>query len=141
VIVFTLQCPADHRFEGWFRDGATFDAQAAHGEIACAVCGDTAITKAPMAPAVVSRRASAPEPAQPVPEKAAEIMATLRELRAKIEANCDYVGPNFAEEAKRIHYGEVDPRPIYGEATEEEASSLAEDGIEVAKIPWLPREN
>lgn len=141
MITFTLQCTSEHRFEGWFPSGASFDEQAAKGEIACAICGDTSVTKAPMAPAVVSRRASEPMPNSGQPVDAAQALKMLRELRSKVESEFDYVGPDFAEEAKRIHYGETDERPIYGEATEEQASDLADEGIEIAKIPWVPREN
>src|SRR5476649_1842787 len=105
MILFALRCAADHEFEGWFRDGATFDRQSAAGKIACPHCGDKSVTKAPMAPRVArSRDADAPSPAQ--------IRTALQELRRHIEANCDYVGERFAEEARRIHYGESDPRGI-----------------------------
>ncbi len=134
MIVFSLKCPADHVFEGWFRDNAAFDAQAASGDISCAVCGDTEIVKAPMAPKIL--RGSAEPKLDAAPVKAA-----LRAIRAEVEANCDYVGPNFAEEAKRIHFGEVEPHAIYGEATQEEASDLADIGVDIAKLPWIEPEN
>jgi len=103
-----------------------------------------------MAPAVASRKGeSLPVPVQPrppaAPEKVAtgpipaQMLAVLQRMRAEVEKNCDYVGPDFADEARRIHRGEIDERPIYGEATEEQAESLAEDGINVARIPWVPR--
>jgi hypothetical protein len=75
-------------------------------------------------------------------EMAAELTAMkkqLQELRAKVETNCDYVGAQFAEEARRIHHGEVAHRDIYGEATDEQAKELADEGVEFARIPWLPR--
>jgi hypothetical protein len=74
-------------------------------------------------------------------EKAGELRRMLRELREHVENNCDYVGGEFAEEARRIHYGESDPRGIYGETSDDEAKSLEDEGIEVARVPWLPREN
>jgi len=134
MIVFSLKCAKDHVFEGWFRDNATFDALAAEAAISCAVCGDTEIVKAPMAPKIL-RGSSAPN------SDAQTVKAALRALRAEVEANCDYVGPKFAEEAKRIHFGEVAPHAIYGEATKDEASDLAETGIAVAKLPWIEPEN
>lgn len=152
MIVFTLKCSQDHRFEAWFRDGAAFEAQAAAGEVACPVCGATEVSKAPMAPAVVrgAGREAAPVPHAEGPAPAAEaesgvdegmrrLRGLLTELRRQVEANCEYVGPRFPEEARRIHYGETEARPVYGEASAEEAKALAEEGIEVARIPWLPR--
>jgi hypothetical protein len=132
MILFALRCAAGHEFEGWFRDGSAFDRQSAGGKISCPRCGDTAVTKAPMAPRVArSRKVEAtPSPAQ--------LRKALQELRRHIETNCDYVGERFAEEARRIHYGESDPRGIYGEASADDASDLAEEGIEVSRIPWLP---
>jgi hypothetical protein len=132
MILFALRCAADHEFEGWFRDGAAFDRQSAGGKIACPQCGDKSVTKAPMAPRVARSRAAeaAPSPAQ--------LRKALHELRCHIEANCDYVGESFAEEARRIYYGESNPRGIYGEASADDAKDLAEEGIEVNRIPWLP---
>ena len=132
MILFALRCAADHEFEGWFRDGAAFDRQSAGGKISCPQCGDTAVTKAPMAPRVARSRQVevTPSPAQ--------LRKALQELRRQIETNCDYVGERFAEEARRIHYGETDPRSIYGEASADDAKDLAEEGIEVSRVPWLP---
>jgi hypothetical protein len=133
MILFALRCAADHEFEGWFRDGAMFDKQSAGGKITCPQCGNNDVTKAPMAPRVArSRKAeAAPSPAQ--------LRTALPELRRHVETNCDYVGERFAEEARRIHYGESDPRGIYGETSAEDAAGLADEGIEVSRIPWLPR--
>jgi hypothetical protein len=132
MILFSLRCTADHRFEGWFRDGAAYDRQSAAGEIACPDCGDTRVEKAPMAPRLAKRH-PAPSPAQ--------VRRALRELRHQVETSCDYVGERFAEEARRIHYGEVAARGIYGEASTDDAKSLADEGIAVARIPWIPRED
>lgn len=130
MILFALRCAADHEFEGWFRNGAAFEKQSADGEIACPTCGDKSVSKAPMAPHLARSRTAeaAPSPAQ--------IRKALAELRRQVEANCDYVGDRFAEEARRIHYGEADARGIYGEATADDAKTLAEEGIEFARIPW-----
>lgn len=145
MIVFALRCPDDHRFEAWFRDGATYELQAASGEISCPSCGDTAISKAPMAPSVLGSRAERqevlPPAAEAPPPEIAEAAAFLRALRRTVEAQCDYVGPEFAEEARRIHYGETSTRAIYGETTQQDAEALIEEGIEVKQIPWLPTEN
>ena len=132
MILFTLRCGAGHEFEGWFRDGAGFEAQQQAGEIACPDCGDTQIEKALMAPSIGRSHKTAPaiSPAQ--------MRAALLELRRQVESNCDYVGPRFAEEARKIHYGDVDPRGIYGEATPEESRELKEEGISFGRIPWVP---
>src|SRR5580692_7551177 len=152
MIVYELKCSKDHVFEGWFRDAATFDRQAAAGKVACAVCGDSEIAKAPMAPRLAKRRGDGPA-APPrdsdggapsgalTTAQAAEAMKLLGELRKKVESECDYVGERFAEEARRIHYGETEQRGIYGEASDEQAKELGDEGIDVKKIPWLPRRN
>jgi hypothetical protein len=137
MIKFELRCASDHGFEGWFRDGAAYDAQAAAREIACPACGSTEVSKAPMAPAI-SRNRPAPEA---VAAAKAEMLKKLRELRAEVERNAEYVGDRFAEEARRIHYGEVEHKAIYGEATDDEASALADEGVEFARIPWVPPSN
>jgi hypothetical protein len=136
MILFDLRCTKGHVFEAWFRDNASFDRQAKAGAVDCPACGSRKIEKAPMAPRIgkgseVSR--------QQVATELAEMKRQLLELRTKVEANCDYVGGNFAEEARRIHYGEVEHRDIYGEATDEEAKELTEEGIEFARIPWAQR--
>ena len=131
MILFALRCAADHEFEGWFRDGATFDRQSAGSKISCPHCGDTSVSKAPMAPRVTRSRAveATPSPAQ--------LRKALQELRRHVETNCDYVGERFAEEARRIHYGEADPHGIYGEASRDESQALTEEGIEFGRIPWI----
>lgn len=135
MILFNLKCAKDHEFEAWFRDGDAFDAQAAAKKISCPLCGSRKVAKAPMAPRIAKRSGKKSELA----EKQAAILQELRELRKKVEANFDYVGDRFAEEARRIHYGEVDARGIYGETSDEEARALNEEGIEFVRIPWLPR--
>ncbi len=132
MILFTLRCASGHEFEAWFRDGEGFEAQQKAGEIACPDCGDTQVEKALMAPHINRSRAKSP------PVSPAQMRAALVELRRQVEANCDYVGERFAEEARRIHYGEADPHAIYGEATSEESHELAEEGISFGRIPWIP---
>jgi len=135
MILFDLRCAKGHVFEAWFRDSASYDSQAKAGAVACPACGSRKVEKAPMAPRIGKssevKRQMAPE--------LAEMKRQLQELRAKVESNCDYVGPKFAEEARRIHHGEVAHRDIYGEATDEEAKELTDEGVEFARIPWLPR--
>ena len=126
MILYELKCGKDHQFEGWFRSGAAYDAQLAARELSCPMCGDRAIDKAIMAPRIgkavtapaptapsAPAAAAAPAPA-PTREQAAEMLKMLRALRDKVEKECDYVGPAFAEEARRIHYGEAEERAIYG---------------------------
>jgi hypothetical protein len=138
MIVYELKCSAGHVFEGWFRDGKTYDRQAAAGKVACAVCGDNDIAKAPMAPRLAKHRGGDNEPrTRSAPP--AEVMKLLGELRKNVESECDYVGERFSEEARRIHYGEAEKRGIYGEASDEQAKELVDEGIEVKKIPWVPR--
>ena len=130
MILFTLRCAAGHEFEGWFRDGDGYETQREAGEIACPHCGDSTVEKALMAPHIGrSREARMPTPAQ--------LRAALVELRQQVEQNCDYVGEGFAEEARRIHYGETDPHGIYGEASREDSRALADEGIQFAWIPWV----
>lgn len=152
MIHYQLRCDAGHSFDGWFRDSAAFERQAKRGLVECPSCASTKVERALMAPAIGAgartkgRAAPAPQPQAPAAAKAvagpkvpAEVMAQLQRMRAEIEARCEYVGPAFAEEARRIHNGESERTGIYGEATPEEAAALREDGIEVAAIPWVPR--
>ncbi len=153
MIHYQLQCDQAHAFDGWFKDSATFEKQAKRGLIECPECGSTSVERALMAPAVpkkgntlpvpVKPQAPAAAPQPPVPVAGgrlpAQMVAMLQRMRAEVEKHCDYVGDGFADEARRIHRGEVDERPIYGEATDEQAESLAEEGINVARIPWVPR--
>lgn len=137
MILFQLRCGNDHQFEGWFRNNDSYDAQAAAGEITCPACGDTHVGKAIMAP----RLNKATGQSLDVHDAAREFRRMLGELRSKVEANCDYVGDRFADEARKIHYGDSDARPIYGEATAEETRELADEGVDVQVIPWVAREN
>ncbi|MGF1611259.1 MAG: DUF1178 family protein [Kiloniellales bacterium] len=162
MILYTLRCRKDHEFEAWFRDSALYDQQVAAGELRCPHCGSRKVEKSLMAPSVLagrSRRAPAGEasdspskgpqgPSAPAPSSVAaagtnvearELRRTLLEVRRQIEENFDYVGPAFAEEARRIHYGEVERRSIYGETSEADAEALREEGVAVQQIPWVPR--
>jgi hypothetical protein len=153
MIHYQLRCDAGHAFDGWFRDIAAFESQARRRLVECPVCGGTGVSRALMAPAIGAaakqkgRDAPAePPPAVSPPAKAAAgpkvpaaVLAQLQRLRAEIEANCDYVGPAFADEARAIAAGESTRTGIYGEATRDEAEALREEGIEIAAIPWVPR--
>jgi hypothetical protein len=148
MIHYQLHCNAAHTFDGWFSDSAGFERQAENGLIACPICADTKITRALMAPGIPRkgrREVSVAEPvAAPVQPAAGGVIpdavrSALQKLRAEVEAHCDYVGNDFADEARRIHHGEVKARGIYGESTPEEAESLADEGISIAQIPWVRR--
>ena len=150
MIVFDLKCGKDHVFEAYFADSATYEQQVEAGEIACPFCGDAKIAKAPMAPNIAVGNkargepelapAPAPVPARkPTPREMARAIGTLRQMRSHIEQNFDHVGERFPEEARKIHYGEVERRSIYGDATKEEVGELADEGIEIGEIPWVPR--
>lgn len=149
MIVYNLCCAADHVFEAWFRDSATYDEQAAAGGILCPVCGVASVAKAPMAPRIAKGGGTgeisaddaetAPAPATYTNDKAANMRRALTELRRHVEDNSDYVGGNFAEEARKIHYNETQERSIHGEATEDQARELTDEGIQIGRIPWLPR--
>lgn len=161
MIRFSLRCTNAHEFESWFQDSAGFDRMAAAGLVECPLCGDAQVIKALMAPAIRKTRgmkgraeapAATPPAAPPAPAPAnpeagrvaagplpAQMLALLQRMRAEVEKSCDYVGPNFAEEARRIHEGEAEARGIYGEASEADTEALREDGIEVARLPWVPR--
>jgi len=159
MIHYNLQCADSHAFDGWFKDSASFDKQAKRGQLECPVCGSPKVERALMTPSVPRKGRPARNavavvpPAPPAPdvrergpmavagvEKLPDhVRAVLQRMRAEVEKHCDYVGAEFAEEARRIHNGEADARGIYGESTPEEAEALAEDGIAVSQIPWLPR--
>lgn len=131
VIVYNLRCKGSHEFEGWFKDSAAFDAQAASGKLVCPICNSRKIDKAIMAPAVAGARKSD----LAAPEEMRKMRQFMSGLRKHVLDNAENVGPNFAEEARKIHYGECEERPIYGEATVREAVELVEEGVDVAPLP------
>lgn len=159
MIKFRLRCANDHAFDSWFKDGATYERQEKRHLLECPVCGDSKIERAIMAPNVgrkgnARRPAAAPQPpatpdpaaapsppvpaAMPGPAMPPEMRKMLVEMRQQVEKNCDYVGDKFAEEARKIHYGEMPDRHIYGEATMQEARELIEEGVDVAPLPPDP---
>ena len=154
MIHYQLQCGQAHGFDGWFKDSASFEKQAKRGLIECPECGGTDVERALMAPALTKRDAAPVAAAQPsapaempvaATQKAAsgripaQMLAALQRMRAEVEKSCDYVGPDFADQARAMHRGEVEAKNIYGETSDEQAESLVEEGIAVAKIPWVPR--
>lgn len=153
MILFTLKCPADHRFEAWFKDGGAYERQAKNRLISCPVCQSRDIGKAPMAPRISKglgktaetsavETTEAPLPAPAEPNGLAALAASpelLTALRDVVEKHCENVGPRFAEEARRIHYNEAENRGIYGQSSPEETQALLEEGIEVMPLPWPSR--
>ncbi len=157
MIYYHARCGQGHEFDGWFKDSATFDKLISLGLLQCPECGDQNVSRALMAPAVVGGRSSPPpaSPQPPSPPAPAAVPAAppqavagalpdqmrgmLQRLRAEVEKHCDYVGERFADEARRIHRGESDKRGIYGETSPTEAEALADEGIQVSRIPWVPR--
>ena len=159
MIHYQLRCTStaeEHAFDGWYKDSAAFETLVKAGLVECPICGGTTVARALMAPAIpkkgrparnaaVAAPPAAPEPATAeVPQAAAgpmpaQLRAMLQKLRAEVEMNCDYVGNDFAEEARRMQRGDTERRGIFGEATDAEAEALHEEGIEIGRIPWVPR--
>ena len=166
MIKYQLICDQNHEFEGWFQASAAFDAQAESGLLRCPLCDSDQVKRALMTPNLASpkRRKAieppladpAPKPADPAPanptppqqlappiksEQAQAFgaaLAELRQLQRKITKDCRDVGDNFAEEARKIHYGEAEVEGIYGRTTHEEREALEDEGIDVFDMPWLP---
>ena len=155
MIHYALLCAAGHEFDGWFPGSAAFDRQADAGLLTCPRCASSQVSRAVMAPRLAcgARPPACPPAAPPAAEARSEpamavggapalpdqVRAALQRIRAEVERRCDYVGPHFADAARAMHDGKQTKRPIYGETTPEQAEALAEDGIEVARIPWVPR--
>lgn len=131
MIVYNLRCENSHEFEGWFKDSAAFDGQAAEGKLVCPMCETRKVTKALMAPAVAGTKKR--EVSSPGELK--RMRQFMTGLRKYVQEHAEYVGPRFPEEARKIHYGETEERHIYGEATVKEASELIEEGVDVAPLP------
>jgi len=160
VIRYALNCEHGHAFESWFQNSAAYDKQAKRGLVACPICGSAKVEKAIMAPRLARGDAVEPmtmPPPTPVPVPAPapapakqpvaimspnerELRKKLKELREHVTKNADYVGPRFPEQARKIHYGEIEHRSIYGEASPEEAKELHDEGIEFHPLPILPDE-
>ena len=171
MIKYQLICHQAHEFEGWFGDSSGFETQRDSGFLTCPVCGSAEVRRALMAPNLASPKTrktdlaettasqasqppqsassaapqSAPPAAAALPPEAAQkmqaLMTQMRELQSKIRSECRDVGNDFAAEARKMHYGEVEPEGIYGHATAEEREALDDEGIEIMDIPWLPKDN
>jgi hypothetical protein len=155
MIRYALVCEHGHAFESWFADSAAYDKQAKRKLVTCPHCGSAKVDKAIMAPRLATSKkrkgpvkapaAEAPAPAAPAPvamisPQEQEVRAKLKELHDHLTKNADNVGPKFPEEARKMHYGEIEHRSIYGVASPEEAKDLAEEGIEFHPLPVLPDE-
>ena len=155
MIRYTLRCECGHAFESWFQSSSAYDSQAKRKLVTCPSCGSAKVEKAIMAPQIVSkkgRESVGTAPAAPAastevtaPASTPLLMAQERELRTKLKElrdhivkNADNVGERFPNEARKMHYGDIEHRPIYGEASPDEARSLIEEGVEVTPLPVLP---
>jgi hypothetical protein len=138
MIRFALKCACGHRFDSWFRDNRAFEELSAARRLSCPLCGGDAVEKAPMAPHVSTAPRESPRDEE-APNPSAMLRETLLRLRHAVEGSCENVGSAFAEEARKIHYGEAAPRGIYGDATDEEAAALAEEDVVFARLPWISR--
>ena len=151
MIRYSLRCEAGHEFESWFQDSAAYDKQVKRKLVACPVCDSVKVEKAIMAPRIARKRgdkqppagpnespAPAPTPMLMSPEN--ELRAKLRELRDFVKSNAEDVGQQFPSEARKMHYGEIKHRPIYGEATPDDAKSLVDEGVDVMPLPVLPED-
>ncbi len=153
MIRYALRCERDHTFESWFQSSSAFGQQVKRKLVSCPICGSDKVEKAIMAPRIVSKKgresaapAAVPE-TPPAPPPTSLMMAQERELRTKLKElrdhivkNADNVGERFPNEARKMHYGEIEHRPIYGEASPDEARSLIEEGVEVSPLPVLPED-
>lgn len=137
MIRFSLHCDQAHEFEGWFRDNADYDTQSKRGFVECPVCGSHKVSKSLMAPAVSTGRKKE-KMALAANAEQKKLMAALKEMSRQVRENAENVGDKFAEEARKIHFGETEARGIYGEATPEEARDLIEDGVEFMPLPVFP---
>jgi hypothetical protein len=148
MIRYALVCGKGHSFESWFQNSAAYDKQAKRNLVTCPVCGSAKVEKEIMSPRLASsrKREQAPVPSSEktpvaiVSPQEHELRKKLKELREHLTQNADYVGQKFPEEARKMHYGEMDHRSIYGEASPDEAQKLHEEGIEFHPLPVLPDE-
>jgi hypothetical protein len=139
--VLDLRCANGHGFEGWFASDDDFMDQNGRGLVECPLCSDRVVVRMPSAPRLNLSGAREPVAAVAAPQAPAapaDLQALYMQAVRHVLANTEDVGHRFAEEARRIHYGEVDARGIRGEATPDEAEALREEGIEFASLP-LPK--
>jgi hypothetical protein len=152
MIRYALVCAKGHDFESWFQNSSAYDKQAKQKLVTCPHCGTAKVEKQIMTPrlAGAGKRAKPPAPATDMTPAAApvammspqehELRKKLKDLREHLTKNADYVGQKFPEEARKMHYGEIDHRSIYGEASPDEAKKLHEEGVEFHPLPVLPDE-
>jgi hypothetical protein len=158
MILYALSCDDDHEFESWFPSGDAFEAQRKRGLVACPFCGSAKVEKQIMAPRVaragkaanlpvpaavkpdLPETAPAPQPVALFSEKERELRAMVKALREHVEKNAEHVGGRFPDEARKMHYGDMEHRSIYGEATPGQARELLEEGIEIHPLPIVPDE-
>jgi hypothetical protein len=152
MIHYNLRCERGHTFESWFQSSSAYETQEKRKLVNCPVCGSAKVERAIMAPQIVSkkgRESAAPAPAATTeatsPASTPLLMAQERELRAKLKElrdhivkSADNVGERFPVEARKMHYGDIEHRPIYGEASPDEARALIDEGVEVTPLPVLP---
>lgn len=154
MIRYTLRCDRGHGFESWFQSSSAYDSQVKRKLVSCPACGSAKVEKAIMAPQIgkKGRAAVAPEGSEPAAStdignasstplmmaQEAELRAKIKQLRDHVTKNADNVGEKFPDEARKMHYGDIEHRPIYGEASPDEARSLIDEGIEVSPLPVLP---
>ncbi|MGH6861909.1 MAG: DUF1178 family protein [Phyllobacterium sp.] len=135
MIRFSLQCDKEHAFEGWFRSNEDFDAQSAKGLVACPACGSHKVGKALMAPSVTTSKRQ-----EKIAVAMSEMAREMKEMVRRVRENADYVGTEFAEQARKIHFGEIEARGIYGEATHEDVEALLDDGVDIMPLPVFPED-
>jgi hypothetical protein len=154
MIRYSLRCEGGHAFESWFQSSSAYDSQVKRKLVTCPACGSAKVEKSIMAPQIVGKKrrdSAAPAPAASTDVTAPastplmmaqerELRTKLRELRDHIVKNADNVGERFSNEARKMHYGDIEHRPIYGEASPDEARSLIEEGVEVSPLPVLPED-
>ncbi len=157
MIHYNLRCAKGHAFESWFQSSSAYEVQEKRKLVSCPVCGSTRVERAIMAPQIVSKKGREQTPPEPAPaptttEVAApastpllmaqeqELRTKLKELRDHIVKNADNVGERFPNEARKMHYGDIEHRPIYGEASPGEAKALIDEGVEVMPLPTLPED-
>ena len=159
MIHYNLRCKKGHAFESWFQSSSAYEQQERRKQVDCPICGSSDVERAIMAPRIVSKKGRGTKPSDqlPVPAAAAEVIppssptpllmaqevelrAKLRELRDHIVKNADNVGEKFPNEARKMHYGDIEHRPIYGDASPDEAKALIEEGVEVMPLPTLPED-
>ena len=142
MILFDLQCDKGHKFECWFASSANYQGQLKNKMIICPYCNSTKIQKSLMAPNINTRGISKNSKKNHKKKVAQNnLQNQIKKFRKYIEKNTDNVGKNFAEEARKIYYGETKSRPIRGESTEKEAQELAEEGISFSRLPWQLKED